>query len=230
MEFRLRNITDARLREVIEKTAARFGWGAARSGNGRGVGMSCNLEKDARLALFVEVEAEGAGVRVVRMVATGDFGAALNPDYLRNQMTGAIIQGMGGALWEQVAYDGTAQTTRRLSQYRVPRFSDVPAMDVQLIDRRDIEPAGAGESPITLTAPAIAAAIFAATGIRRAGCRSRRTPGEAVRDGTHYRRCAQEWPPRYIGLRTYRDGPRTTRRPYWGRTLAMASSKRLSCL
>jgi nicotinate dehydrogenase subunit B len=129
--------------------------------------MSCNLEKPARLALFVEVDAEGARLRVLRMAATGDFGAALNPDYLRNQMTGALIQDIGGALWEQVAFDATAQVTRRLSQYRVPRFIDVPATDVQLIDRRDVVSAGAGEFPITLTAPAIAAAAFAATGVRR---------------------------------------------------------------
>lgn len=69
-------------------------------------------------------------------------------------------------LWEQVAFEGTSQVTRRLAQYRVPRFIDVPAIDVQLIDRRDVAPAGAGESPITLTAPAIAAGL-AATGIRR---------------------------------------------------------------
>lgn len=169
IEFRLRHITDVRLREVLERTAARFGWGSAQSGNGRGVGMSCNLEKDARLALFVEVEvdADGSTVRVARMVATGDFGAALNPDALRNQMTGALIQGIGGALWERVTFDGLSQQTRRLSHYRVPRFSDLPRMDVQLIDRRDVPSAGAGESPITLTAPAIAAAIFAATGQRR---------------------------------------------------------------
>jgi nicotinate dehydrogenase subunit B len=165
--FRLRHVTDARLREVIERTAARFGWDSATSGSGRGVGMSCNLEKDARLALFVEVDVDGTRVRVVRMVATGDFGAALNPDTLRNQMTGALIQGMGGALWEQVTFDGTRQTTRRLSHYRVPRFSDIPAMDVQIIDRRDVPSAGAGESPITLTAPALAAAVAAATGVRR---------------------------------------------------------------
>lgn len=167
VEFRLRNITDARLREVVQSTADRFGWNKNRGGNGRGLGMSCNLEKDARLALFVEVEIVKAQVRVRRMVATGDFGAALNPDALRNQMSGAIIQGLGGALWEQVDFEADAQATRRLSQYRVPRFTDVPAIDVQIIDRRDIEPAGAGESPITLTAPALASAIFAATGTRR---------------------------------------------------------------
>jgi CO/xanthine dehydrogenase Mo-binding subunit len=176
--FRLRNIADARLREVIEATARRFAWqphgsertrsvAAADRAPRRGTGMSCNLEKDARLALCVEVEVAGRDVRVLRMVATGDFGAALNPDALQNQMTGAIVQGLGGALWEQVAYDGLGQQTRRLSQYRVPRFRDVAAVDVQLIDRRGVEPAGAGESPITLTAPAVAAAIYAATGERR---------------------------------------------------------------
>jgi nicotinate dehydrogenase subunit B len=180
VDFRLRNISDSRLREVIERTATRFGWPARRQAaavdatarnpaatSRRGIGISCNLEKDARLALCVEVEVSGADVRVLRMVATGDFGAALNPDALQNQMSGAIVQGLGGALWEQVTYDATSQRTRRLSDYRVPRFRDMPSMDVQLIDRRDVEPAGAGESPITLTAPALAAAIFSATGERR---------------------------------------------------------------
>jgi len=166
VEFRLRHISDARLREVVERTATRFGWPGASAGRGRGAGMSCTIEKDARLALFVEAEADAAAVRIVRLVATGDFGAALNPAALQNLMTGAIIQGVGGALWEQVIYDETGQRTRRLSQYRVPRFTDVPAVDMQIIDRRDVPAAGAGESPITLPAPALAAAIFAATGTR----------------------------------------------------------------
>jgi isoquinoline 1-oxidoreductase len=167
VEFRLRHITDVRLREVVERTAARFGWPAAGRARARGVGMSCTIEKDARLALFAEVEAERDAVRIVRIVATGDFGAALNPDALQNLMTGAIVQGVGAALWERVDYDGTAQRTRRLSQYRVPRFMDMPAIDVQIVDRRDVPSAGAGESPITLPAPALAAAIFSATGTRR---------------------------------------------------------------
>jgi nicotinate dehydrogenase subunit B len=82
-------------------------------------------------------------------------------------MTGAIIQGLGGALWERVRFEGSTQVTRHLSQYRVPRFRDVPAIDVALIDRRDVNPAGAGESPITLTAPAVGSALFQATGTRR---------------------------------------------------------------
>jgi isoquinoline 1-oxidoreductase len=169
VEFRLRHITDTRLREVLEATAARFGWNRARSGRPRGLGVSCTIEKDARLAVCVEVEAGTGGrdVRLVRMTATGDFGAALNPDALKNQMTGALIQGIGGALWEKVHFDTLGQRTRRLADYRVPRFSDMPPLDVAIIDRRDVTSAGAGESPITVVAPAIASALAAATGVRR---------------------------------------------------------------
>lgn len=167
LEFRLANIQDARLREALQKGAEKFGWGKRKSGNGVGFGVACNLEKLARLAIFVETEGKGAALAVRRIVAIGDFGAALNPDNLRNQMQGAIIQGLGGALWERLEFDARHQRTRRLSQYRVPRFRDIPEMTVELIDRREIPGAGAGESPITLPAPAIANALFAATGERK---------------------------------------------------------------
>ena len=74
--------------------------------------------------------------------------------------------GIGGALFEEVLFDLTSQRTRRLSEYRVPRFADIPEIEIRLIDRRDIPAAGAGESAITMTAPAIANAVFAATGQR----------------------------------------------------------------
>lgn len=167
VDFRLANLQDTRLREVIERGAALFGWGKRKAGGGAGFGMACNLEKAARLALFVETEGAGPALRLRRIVAVGDFGAALNPDNLRNQMQGAIIQGLGGALWERLEFDGPAQRTRRLSQYRVPRFRDIPDIAIELIGRRETAPAGAGESPITLPAPAIANALFAATGERK---------------------------------------------------------------
>lgn len=167
VEFRLRHITDARLREVITRTAARFGWARAAARPRRGIGFSCTLEKDARLALGVEVEMAGRDVRVQRLVATGDFGAALNPDALQNLMTGAILQGLGGALWEQVHFEEAGQRTRTLASYRVPRFRDLPTLDIQVLDRRGVPSGGAGESPIVLPAPALAAAIFRATGQRR---------------------------------------------------------------
>jgi isoquinoline 1-oxidoreductase len=169
LEFRLTHISDARLKEVLERAAERFGWAKRKPASGVGYGLACTIEKAARLALLVETEGKGTALRVRRMVMVGDFGAALNPDNLRNQIQGGMIQGLGGALWERLRFDTRNQLTQKLSQYRVPRFRDMPEIVVELIDRRDVPSAGAGESPITLPAPAIANALFAATGERKRG-------------------------------------------------------------
>ncbi len=150
-EFRMKNIADERLRAVMEKL-----------GKGPG-GMACAIEKDARIALRAEVAVEGGEIRLKRFIYAGDYGAILNPLNLRNQIMGALIMGIGGALFEEVRFDLTRQRTRRLSEYRVPRFGDIPEIEIRLIDRRDIPAAGAGETAITMTAPAIANAVFAAT-------------------------------------------------------------------
>ncbi len=165
VEVRLRNITDARLREVIERAASLGNWSARK---GRAIGLAANLEKDARLALCVEAEVNPAKriAKLIRAVMVFDPGAVLNPDHLKNQIEGAIMQGIGGALFEEIRWEGAQFISRRLSSYRVPRFSDAPKIEVHLIDRRDVEPAGCGESPITVVAPAIASAIFNATGKR----------------------------------------------------------------
>jgi len=76
------------------------------------------------------------------------------------------VQGLGGALFEAIDFEDGKLTNGRFSQYRVPRFGDVPPIDVVLLDRRDLAPAGAGETPIVGIAPAIGNAIFNATGIR----------------------------------------------------------------
>jgi isoquinoline 1-oxidoreductase len=152
LEFRLRNIEDGRLREALERAGERFGWGRR---PGAAEGLACNLEKDGRLALFVAMD----GVKVRRMVLALDVGAVLNPDMLRNQATGALIQGIGGALFEELTFDARHITNPRLSKYRVPRFSDVPEIEVILIDQPKIPSAGSGEAPITVVAPAIAAAL-----------------------------------------------------------------------
>jgi isoquinoline 1-oxidoreductase len=153
-DFRMKNLADERLRVVLEKL-----------GKGPG-GLACTIEKDARIALRAEVGVEGGAIRLKRFTFVGEYGAILNPLNLRNQITGALIMGIGGALFEEVRFDSTAQITRRLSQYRVPRFGDIPEIEVHLIDRRDVPSAGAGESAITMTAPAIANAVYAATGRR----------------------------------------------------------------
>jgi nicotinate dehydrogenase subunit B len=153
-EFRMNNLADTRLRAVLEKL-----------GKGAG-GMACTIEKDARIAMRAEVAMESGAIRLKRFTYIGDYGAILNPLNLRNQITGALIMGMGGALFEEVRFDKFTQLTRRLSDYRLPRFGDIPEIEIHLIDRREIPAAGAGESAITMTAPAIANAVFAATGRR----------------------------------------------------------------
>ncbi len=166
LEFRLRNIENPRLKTVLLRAAERFQWSKDKSGNGIGYGLACNLEKSGHLALFIEAEINGQQVHLRRAVAAFDAGAILNPDVLSNQVEGAIVQGIGGALFEQLRFDQNRILNDRLSAYRVPRFTDVPEIEVILIDRRDIAPAGAGESPITVAAPAIGSAIWAATGKR----------------------------------------------------------------
>jgi nicotinate dehydrogenase subunit B len=85
---------------------------------------------------------------------------------LRNQVVGAMIQGLGGALFEAVEFDHGQIRTNQFSTYRVPRFRDVPKIEAVLLDRKDIPSAGAGETPIMAVAPAIGNAFFNATNVR----------------------------------------------------------------
>ena len=95
-----------------------------------------------------------------------DCGPVLNPENLRNQMQGAITMGLGPALFEEVQFKDGEITNGNLREYRVPKFRDVPTIDVHALNRTDVDPAGAGETPIIAIAPAIGNAVFHATGIR----------------------------------------------------------------
>jgi len=126
------------------------------------------VEKAGYVATCAEVRVDRASaeVRVARVVTAFECGAIVNPDGLRNQVMGANIMGLGGALFEAVEFENGRVTNPRFSEYRVPRFQDVPQMDVVLLDRKDLPSAGAGECPIVGLAPAVANAIFDATGAR----------------------------------------------------------------
>jgi nicotinate dehydrogenase subunit B len=102
----------------------------------------------------------------VRVVQAYECGAVVNPDQLRNQNEGAVIMGLGGALFESISFENGKILNPHFARYRVPRFRDVPNIEIVLVDRRDLPPAGAGETPIMTLAPAIANAIYAATGER----------------------------------------------------------------
>ncbi|MBI4477456.1 MAG: xanthine dehydrogenase family protein molybdopterin-binding subunit [Acidobacteria bacterium] len=169
LEFRLRNLKDERLKAVLTAAASRFGWQAGSAARrGVGSGIAGGVEKGGYLATCAELAIEpGSGqVTLGRIVAAFECGAIVNPDGLRNQVEGSIIMGIGGALFEAVDFDNGEILNASLADYRVPRFSDVPPIEVVLLDRKDLPSAGAGETPIVGVAPAIANAIFAATGIR----------------------------------------------------------------
>lgn len=162
VEMRRRNLSDPRLLAVLNAAAERFGWGKTKN-----AGVACGFEKGGYVATCAEVRIDGGGgVHVTRLVTAFECGAVVNPDQLRNQIEGAAMMGLGGALFESIAFQNGRIVTDRLSKYRVPRFSDMPQIDVVILDRKDIPSAGAGETPIVGVAPAVAGAIFAATGIR----------------------------------------------------------------
>ncbi len=167
LAFRLRNLKDERLRAAFQTAADRFGWGRPRT-EGHGVGIAGGFEKGGYIATAIEVAVDRASgsVKLVRGVSAFDCGAVVNPGILRNQIEGAFIQGIGGALFEAIDFDHGVIRNPHFAQYRVPRFSDVPDVDVVLIDRKDETPMGAGETPIFGVAPAVGAAIFDAVGIR----------------------------------------------------------------
>jgi isoquinoline 1-oxidoreductase len=171
LEFRLKNVSDLRLRAVFEAGAKTFGWPAKKTQEGQGFGLGGGTEKGGYVATFAEVAVDRASgaVRVVRVVNAYECGAIVNPDGLRNQMIGAVIQGMGGALFEAIEFENGRITNAHFAQYRVPRFRDVPEIEAVLIDRKDIASAGAGETPMLGIAPAIGNAIFDATGVRLNG-------------------------------------------------------------
>ncbi|MDA8331172.1 MAG: molybdopterin-dependent oxidoreductase [Candidatus Dormibacteraeota bacterium] len=167
LTFRLRHLNDPRLAEVLRRVAEAAGRGAHPSQAGQGWGIAAGLEKDGRIATAVMVEVDGSGQLAVRRVVTGyDCGPVVSPGNLVNQIEGATVMGLGGALFEAIEFEQGQIRNASLGSYRVPRFSDVPPSEVILVDRRDQPPAGAGETPIIAVAPALANAIAAAVGVR----------------------------------------------------------------
>ena len=168
LQFRLKNIIDPRLRAVFETAAEKFGWGKEPRSGERGFGIAGGFEKGAYVAACAEVSLDGSTgqTKIMRVVQAFDCGAVINPQGLKNQISGAIVMGIGGALFEAIHFDNGHVTNPHFYEYRVPRFKDAPKIEVELIDRKDQKSMGAGETPIMALAPAVANAIFNANGKR----------------------------------------------------------------
>jgi nicotinate dehydrogenase subunit B len=169
--FRHRHLDDERLAAVLDAAADGIAWpGVAQAaGAGRiGTGIALGFEKGGRVATAARVHVGDDGTLTIQSLVTAvDCGAIVHPDGLANQVEGAVVMGLGPAMFEHIEFTGGEITNGSMTSYRVPRLADVPVdVRVVLLDRPDQPPVGGGEAPIIAVAPAIANAIFAACGVR----------------------------------------------------------------
>ena len=168
VEFRLRELRDPRARAVIEAAADKAGWKARGRGEAaRGMGIAFARYKNAGdyVAVIAEVEVEEA-VRVRHVVTALDCGRVVNPDGVRNQAEGGVIQATSWTLKEQVRFDDTRILSRNWDDYPILTFPEAPSVETVLIDRPEEPSLGVGEGMAGPTAAAIANAVYAAIGVR----------------------------------------------------------------
>jgi nicotinate dehydrogenase subunit B len=176
LDFRLQYLADERAREVLKAAAEKAGWERRPSwpgkmkplAEGRGLAFAW-YENDQALVACVaclQVEPASGAVRVKRIVVSHDCGLIINPDGLRNQIEGNIIQSLSRALKEEVLFDEMRIKSLDWDSYPILTFSEVPEVEIVLINRPDQPAVGAGEPATITTAAAVANAIYDATGAR----------------------------------------------------------------
>ena len=170
VDYRLRFLKDERARDVIVKAAEKFAWSQWRKtpGRGRGIGFAKykNIAGYCAVALEVEVNRQNGRIRVLRAVASADCGHMVNPDGVSNQIEGGLIQSLSWTLKEEVQMDKTRVLSRDWNSYPILTFSEVPLVDIVLIDRPGQPFLGTGEASQGPTGAALANAVFDATGVR----------------------------------------------------------------
>src|SRR5262249_60945631 len=120
---------------------------------GHGFGIAGSTDKGSYVATCAEVAVDGNAVKVVRLVTAFECGAVVNPDQLKNQVEGAAVMGLGGALFEAIQFEDGKIVNPRFARYRVPRFSDLPLLETGLLDPKGPPSAGAGAAPILPPGP-----------------------------------------------------------------------------
>jgi len=167
VEFRLKNLTDAKMLGVVKAAAERFGWTPAKAPSKRGYGVACGIDAGTSVATIAEVavDAKTGKVQVKRVVCAQDMGIVINPEGAKIQMEGCITMGLGYTLTEEVHFKDGKILDTNFDTYELPRFSWVPKIETVIIDSKET-PQGGGEPAIILMGAVIANAIFDATGAR----------------------------------------------------------------
>lgn len=177
VDFRLRHLADARDRAVLNAALALARWDGTPSPSrgasdavlrGRGVAHVRWAADGTRVAAIAEVAVDrsSGAVRVTRLSLAADCGLIINPDGLRNQLEGASLQGISRSLHEEVVFDARGVTSLDWRSYPILRFSELPEVEITLVDRPDVAPSGAGEAGTVPITAALANAIHDATGKR----------------------------------------------------------------
>jgi nicotinate dehydrogenase subunit B len=168
LEFRLKNLTDKRMRRVLAACAEKFGWKPAKAPSGRGFGIACGIDAGTYVAHMAEVEVNKTKgtVQVKRVVCAQDMGLSINPEGAKIQIEGCITMGLGYALTEEIHFKGGEIFDLNFDTYEIPRFSWLPKIETVLIDAKDSPPQGGGEPAIISMGGVIANAIYDAVGAR----------------------------------------------------------------
>ncbi len=170
LAFRLAHLQEQRLRDVLETAAKRFDWAArsAKKDPNTAVGLACGTEKGGFTAACAQVTIDRAAktFTIDHIAHVFECGKILNPHGILQQIQGNIIQGLGPTLREEMIFKDGKMENASFADYKVPRFADVPSMDLFQLDRPDLDSAGAGEAPAIGIAPAIANAVSRACGKR----------------------------------------------------------------
>ncbi len=184
IEYRLRYLKDSRAADLVNAVAQRAGWTprpvrkqpVAEGDIVRGRGFAYALYVHSKFPGYgaawsawiadVAVNRVTGDVSVTRVVAGQDSGLVINPDGVRHQIHGNVIQSTSRALMEEVSFDRASVTSREWGTYPIIKFPDIPKIDVLMLPRQDLPPLGVGESASVPSAAAIANAIFDATGVR----------------------------------------------------------------
>lgn len=170
VELRLRNMTDERMRRVLQAAVKAYGWQprVAPAGTGRGRGVACGVDAGTYVTLMADVTVDLAtgAVRVDWVVAAQEMGLVVNPTGAAMQMEGCVTMGLGYCLTEELRFDGGAILDRNFDTYHVPRFSWLPRIETVLVPNPDLAPQGGGEPAIVPMGAVVANAVFDATGVR----------------------------------------------------------------
>ncbi|MBV9175139.1 MAG: xanthine dehydrogenase family protein molybdopterin-binding subunit [Chloroflexi bacterium] len=172
LQFRLNHLNDPRAIAVLQAAANQIGWQphTAPNNSGRGLGIAFaryeNTEAYVATAADVSVDPSSGRITLNRIAVAHDAGLIINPDGLKNQIQGNVIQSASRAILEQVNFDNSKITSVDWRSYPILRFQDIPPIDITLINHPDQPAWGAGEITTLTPPPAIANAIYHATGQR----------------------------------------------------------------